>query len=67
MPIPTPSKEEKKSAFLSRCMGDNVMNNEFTDQKQRYAVCLSKWESKKAKASLVVDLGDDEVAYFSEE
>ena len=67
MPIPSPNKEEKKSDFISRCMGDKVMNKDFTDQKQRAAVCYQKWEEKKSKASLVVSLGEDEVAYFSEE
>ncbi len=48
MPIPSPKGESKKK-FLNNCMGDSVMVNEFPDEKQRYAVCRSKWS--KAAAS----------------
>ena len=43
MPIPSPKGEPKKN-FLSKCMGDSVMVKEFPDEKQRYAVCQSKWK-----------------------
>lgn len=46
MPIPSPSKDEKQEDFISRCMGDDVMNKEYPDEKQRYAVCRSKWDKK---------------------
>lgn len=42
MPIPTPNKDENKQAFLSRCMSSEVMKEEYPDNKQRVAVCLSK-------------------------
>lgn len=60
MPIPKPSKMEKKSDFLSRCMGDDTMNKEFPKNAQRYAVCQSKWDEKKSKASSVVSIGNEE-------
>jgi len=60
MPIPNPSKTDKKTDFIQRCMSDKVMNKEFSDQKQRYAVCMSKWKDKKSKASIVVTCGDEE-------
>lgn len=47
MPMPSPKKDEKKEEFLDRCMGDEVMNDEYPDKKQRYAVCLSIWEKDK--------------------
>jgi len=47
MPIPSPSGEDQ-SAFISRCMGDSVMRKEFPDQKQRSAVCYSKWRKKES-------------------
>jgi hypothetical protein len=50
MPIPSPKKSEKQSDFVSRCMGDETMNKEFPDQKQRAAVCYSQF--KKANASI---------------
>jgi hypothetical protein len=50
MPIPDPKKSEKQSDFVSRCMGDETMNKEFPDQKQRAAVCYSQF--KKADANI---------------
>ena len=42
MPIPSPNKDEDRKSFMSRCMGDDVMNKEYPDVKQRTAVCVSK-------------------------
>ena len=39
MPLVTPKKSEKQGEFVSRCMGDETMNKDFPDQKQRAAVC----------------------------
>jgi hypothetical protein len=50
MPIPNPRKSEKQGEFVSRCMGDETMNKEFPDQKQRAAVCYSQF--KKADANI---------------
>lgn len=47
MPLPSPRKDESKEDFLQRCMGDEVMNQEFPDRSQRYAICLNIWEDKK--------------------
>ena len=44
MPIPRPSGKQTKEDFMSACMGSEVMNTEFPDQKQRAAVCFSKWK-----------------------
>ena len=50
MPIPTPNKKEKSSQeFVSRCMGDKVMNKEYPDQKQRAAICYSQYKRAKQK------------------
>lgn len=46
MPIPKPKKDEKEQDFISRCMGDDVMNKEYPDQKQRAAVCYTTWRNK---------------------
>jgi hypothetical protein len=64
MPIPTPSKKQTKQDFISSCMGDNTMVKEFGDQKQRAAVCYSKWAEKKSKASVVLDDGEESEAIF---
>lgn len=50
MPLPKPQKDEARKDFLSRCMGNSEMNSEFTDQKQRYAVCNSLWRKSKSKS-----------------
>ena len=49
MPLPVPSKKENKDEFISRCMADDLMNREYANQKQRYAVCQSQWERKNMK------------------
>ena len=43
--MPTPTDNESRDDFISRCMGDEKMNNEFPDQKQRAAVCNSYFEA----------------------
>ena len=57
MPLPKPSKNEKQSEFVSKCMGDSMMNKDFPDQKQRAAVCYSQFK-RKAKASESIDWDD---------
>jgi hypothetical protein len=49
MPIPQPKKDETKSQFISRCVSDNVMSNEFPNITQRIAVCQSQWNDKDKK------------------
>jgi hypothetical protein len=52
MPLPTKQKDESQKEFMSRCMGDDVMNTEFKDGKQRAAVCISQYQQhKKSKGS----------------
>jgi hypothetical protein len=46
MPLPTPNKDEKESDFVSRCMGNKTMNDDYPDEKQRAAVCYSQWNKK---------------------
>ena len=52
MPIPTPNANEDQSTFISRCMGDDTMNSEYPDQKQRAAVCHTSWRDSKKELSL---------------
>lgn len=49
MPLPNPKKGENQEDFVSRCMGDEVMNKEFPDQKQRSAVCYSRFKKSDSK------------------
>lgn len=61
MPIPTPSKKESKNEFISSCMSE--LSKEFPDQKQRAAVCYSKWSDKKSNASIIFEDDSDEVIF----
>lgn len=36
---------------MGRCMGTKLMNDDYPDQKQRYAVCQSQWDDKNKKGS----------------
>ncbi len=42
MPMPSKKKGEDPKTFMSRCMSDDVMKNEYPDQSQRSAICTSK-------------------------
>lgn len=42
MPIPEVGKGESQEKFISRCMSNEVMVEEYPETKQRYAVCLSQ-------------------------
>ena len=42
MPIPTKKKGEGDEDFLKRCMSDEKMKSEYTDDKQRFAVCAAQ-------------------------
>jgi HK97 family phage prohead protease len=46
MPLPKPKKDENHDDFIDRCMSDEIMNSEFPDNKQRFAVCQVNWEHK---------------------
>jgi hypothetical protein len=47
MPLPKPGDKENRRDFLSRCMGDEIMNRDYEDNQQRYAVCNSQWRREK--------------------
>ena len=42
MPIPKPESNEDHNKFVSRCMSNETMKKEYSDPKQRVAVCLSQ-------------------------
>ena len=46
MPIPKPTGSETEQAFMSRCMEDSVMRNEY-DRGQRTAICLASYRDNK--------------------
>jgi len=54
MPMPTPHNGEIESDFMSRCMGDSMMNKDYSDNKQRAAVCHAQFGKKKESTSNIV-------------
>ena len=46
MPLPTPTPDESKSAFIARCMSDAKVQTEFPDSQQRIAVCIVQYDKK---------------------
>lgn len=65
MPIPSRKNQENMDKFITRCMGSDKMNEEYPDEKQRYAICQSK-----ANASLleqVCDIIEENSVGFEEE
>ena len=57
MPLPSPRGKQDKEAFIAACMGDPVMNEEYPDEKQRAAVCHSKW--KESRGEIEIDLTEN--------
>ena len=47
MPIPTPEAYETEEEFIDRCMSDNIMVEDYDNEKQRLAVCNTQLENKK--------------------
>ena len=47
MPLPSKRKDEKQNEFMSRCMSDDVMKKEFRTNKQRVAVCMNQYQTRK--------------------
>ena len=46
MPLPKKEDGEEKDKFMDRCISSDVMKEEFTDIKQRIAVCLTQYKKK---------------------
>jgi hypothetical protein len=46
MPLPTPTAEEEKNAFIARCMSDAKTQSEYPDTQQRIAVCIAQYDAK---------------------
>lgn len=60
MPIPSKNPNEDKQSFVQRCMSNETMKKDYTDTKQRIAVCLS--QTKKGKANLIEEVHDNLLA-----
>jgi HK97 family phage prohead protease len=55
MPLPKPKDNETKDDFLERCLSDKTVNDEFPDDKQRYAVCNQIWRDKDKDFVSIID------------
>lgn len=44
--MPEPMDDETRNDFLDRCMGDDEAVADFQDPDQRFAFCVSQWESE---------------------
>ena len=67
MPLPKPSAGQSQKDFISSCMGNDAVNKEFPDEKQRAAVCYSQWRRSKGGKLSEEDLNTAEhYAFFSD-
>lgn len=64
MPIPNPKNKEKKNDFISRCVANAQLKEEFGDKSKIETACLSQWEKSKAMASVVAGEGGNEFLYY---
>lgn len=46
MPLPKPNENEKRDQFIDRCMADETMNEEYSDNSQRFAVCNNIYDRR---------------------
>ena len=49
MPIPKPTTGENREAFMSRCLSSDIMQQEYTDNSQRVAICSTAFDDKDSK------------------
>ena len=49
MPIPKPKTGESRDKFMSRCLSSDVMQQDYSDNAQRFAVCSSSFDDKDKK------------------
>lgn len=63
MPLPKPSPSQSEKEFISSCMSSDIMNKEYSNNKQRYAVCNSLWDKNKKRAKG----SEDEIKWENQE
>ena len=49
MPIPKPNKGEDRQTFMSRCLSSDIMQQEYSDNSQRVAICSTAFDDKDKK------------------
>ena len=59
MPLPKPGQDEAEKDFIARCMSNETMQADYTDNEQRSGVCYSQWEGKESReAKMATKLRD---------
>lgn len=67
IPIPKPKSGEKEKDFMDRCMSNDTMNDEYPDEKQRFAVCQTAWKDKKEGEEKSMITRDRDYLHFNYE
>ena len=62
--LPKPMGDESHDEFMSRCMGDSKMNEEFSSEEQRYAVCMRQHEGHEFDEQAYYKKKEDEEASY---
>ena len=62
MPLPSRKDSQNKNDFMQQCMGDPKMKKEFTETKQRLAVCVRQ---SQASDDMLVERVCDQLYYMS--
>ena len=55
MPLPKPKKGQTEDDFIKECMSDPKMIEEFSDTKQRFAVCSGQLKANKLDGSVEIE------------
>lgn len=58
MPLISPKKNQSENDFVSSCMSDPTMSQEYKDAKQRVAVCHSLFKQAKKRKSAKGESGN---------
>lgn len=61
MPMPRPRVGEAQNKFINRCMASDIMQSEYSDGKQRLAVCYSQWRRKEEEVTPIFSLDESEI------
>lgn len=62
MPLPKPTMNDDEESFLTRCMGDEIMVEEFPKLEQRFAVCEIQWETYEDEMEEEDEQEEDEIS-----
>jgi hypothetical protein len=53
MPIPQPKVDDTRNSYMARCMSDDAMINEYPEEAQRAAVCLTEWKGRANQSNFI--------------